>query len=79
MRNFEAKIVNYNFWGQKGPKRAFSGRKMGVEAARGDTVGRCGRRKGAGYAPGPGGHIFGVIRAVVRAVGDRYWLKNDRY
>ena len=79
MRNFGAKIVNYNFLGQKGPKRAFSGRKMGVEAARGDTVERCGRKKVAAYAPGPRGHIFGVIRAVVRAVGDYYWFQNVYY
>ena len=79
MPNFGAKIANYNFLGQKGPKGAFSGRKMGVEAARGDTVERCGRKKVAGYAPGPRGHIFGVIRAVVRVVGNRYWLKNGRY
>ena len=76
MRNFGAKNVNCNFLGQKGPKQAFLHRKMGAEAAGGDTAGRCGRKKVAGHAPGPRGHIFGVIRAVVRAVGDRYWLKT---
>ena len=31
-----------------GPETPFLGRKMGVEAARGDTVKRCGRKKVAG-------------------------------
>ena len=53
MRNFGAKIVNYNHLAQKGPKRAFLGRKMGVEAGGGDTVEECMKKKVPGYAPGP--------------------------
>ena len=70
MHNFWTKILNYNFWGQKGPERAFVGRKRGGEAARGDAVERCGRKKVAGGPYGLRGKGFGPFWAAGPAGGD---------
>ena len=45
MLKFRAKIVTFHVLGPISPKRAVSGRKTGVEAARGHTAGRCDERK----------------------------------
>ena len=61
------------------PKSPFLGQKMGAEAARGDTVEWCGRKKVAGRLYELRGEGFGPFWAAGPAGGGLYWVLEQLY
>ena len=65
--------------GRGGRKSPLLGRKMSAEAARGDTVEQCGRKKVAGGPYGLRGEGFGPFWAAGPAGGRLYWILERLY